>query len=139
MEIGGFCVSRKTVTSKRLVMNHVMIPDDIATWTYIWGFLVEGYGFLLFFWWWNKARREDAHISTVFIYIMAILLGSCIRDAVEMYAGYCRTTLDIPYEAMRDKVYEAWFWPGRMVIVKIAFTVLVIHMSVRAFWQRRRK
>lgn len=114
------------------------LPDDISTWLYMSGFLIKGYGFCLFAWWWRKAKTEDAHVSTVFIYITAILLASFIRDGIEMYGGYCRSTVALDMEQMREWVYDTWFWPMRMVVVNVAFLVLIVHMSVRAFIQRKR-
>ena len=113
------------------------LPDDMATWLYFYGFLIKGFGAGLFLWWIGKARGEGAEISTMFVYMTILLLGSAARDIVETYGGWCRSTLNFNMEQMAEHVYDTWFWPLRMVIPNAIFTVLVGHMAYRAFWQRK--
>lgn len=117
-------------------MELLLIPEDMATWMYALGALVKGYGFGLFMWWICKAKRADAEISTMFIYITILLFGSALRDLIETYGGFCRGTLQFDTVQMRTWVYDTWFWPARMVIPNAVFLILVGHMSYRAFWQR---
>jgi hypothetical protein len=112
-----------------------MVPDDLATWMYAMGFLIKGFGFFLFLWW---LRESEWKASSMFIYITLLLLGSAMRDGIETYGGFCRSTLNLSQSGMQKWVYDMWFWPARMVIPNAIFAVLVGHMTYRAFWKRKK-
>jgi len=112
-------------------MNGDSYIFDLTLWLYILICAVSLYGGLLFLWWWIKIK----HATAPFIYVTILLFGTFIRtagDIIKLLYFYCDGD-----EYLRIEGY-AW-WDMRLIPILIGISLIVGHMTYRAFLQRKIK
>lgn len=89
------------------------------------------YGSGLFIWWWWK---NNWNASNVYIYITLLFISMAFRNALDAVAFYDRVLDNYP----DTWIYDHWMWPVRIIGLLMANSLIVGHMSYRAFVQRRK-
>ena len=70
----------------------------------------------------------------MFIYITFLMFGLCYQTIGTLLARY----LYLTEPALRDRLIDTFYWGWRPTIVLCVVLAIVLHMSYRAFWQRKR-
>ena len=100
--------------------------SDLTYWLYVLTIVISTYGSALFLWWWIKKGSA----TTVYSYVTFLLLGEAFSASLSLFARHLFLTEDVEAYAM---FIRSPIWPFRHLLVFMALTVLVCHMSYRAF------
>jgi hypothetical protein len=104
---------------------------DFGWWLYFITCIGAWYGFFLFTWWsWKLKGRSTA----VYQYVRFLLLGIAIMNAGSIYVRWW-LSVDIEFY---NKLVRHVLWKHRLWITLIFVWAIVLHMSYRAFYQRRK-
>ena len=107
---------------------------DSVSWLYFLIFVISGYGSVLFAYRWIIIKR----VSVVYGYITLVFIGEFIRNGIDFYAR----VIHICNTSAFDNLSSTKLWSIRLIIILIALSAIVFHMSYRALlqgsdWQHR--
>jgi len=105
----------------------ILLVFDVALVMYILVSLISMYGFVLFIGWWVKSGCKA---SMVYYYVMFMMLGICINEAMSGLARYSKLN-----EGTSEYLafLETTCWKFRLTPLLIVLVCIVFNMSYRWF------
>lgn len=93
--------------------------------------IVSLIGFALFAWWWWKLGRA----SYMFKYLTFLFLSEGVMFAVDARVRYAKVVGNMEHYMA---YFDAWWWPVRLYVPFLTVSIIVGHISYRAFYLRHR-
>jgi len=100
-----------------------MFPDPTFC-VYVATAVVAAFGSMLFLWWLGK---NHFHGSSVFVYVMILLMGETLRSVVDSYGRW----LSLYQHQGFIELSGGWLWTARLLVLLIALIAIVSHMTYR--------